>query len=106
MANNSNLRPFPKGTSGNPAGRPKGLSLVAELRKELAKKAHGTNIPLKTMVAARLVQMALAGDVPAIKVCFEYVDGKPAQPVEHSGEIDMTLTTAREVLRVVGGTGS
>ena len=101
----SNLKPFKKGQSGNPGGKPKALSLVAELRKELLKGASGSHVTNKEMVAHKLVQMALAGDVPAIKLCFEYVDGKAVQPVEHGGEIDIRMETAKQLLRVVGGTG-
>ena len=93
--------PFQKGQSGNPGGRPKGMSLVAQLKEELLKPASGsTTTTNKEMVAHKLVQMAIAGDVPAIRLCFEYIDGKATQPVEHSGE--MEIITVEKIRQAIG----
>ncbi|MDT8878522.1 DUF5681 domain-containing protein [Halomonas saccharevitans] len=52
---------FPKGRSGNPAGRPKSAS--TELRRSLAE--HGT------AVVEKVVSAALAGDMTAAKVVID-----------------------------------
>lgn len=105
MAGNvANLRPWQPGQSGNPKGRRKGQSLVAELWKELAAKADEGGIPVKRLVAKKLVDLALSGDLEAIKTCFAYTDGKPAQPVDvggpDGGPLRIVITTVDDRPRI------
>lgn len=71
---------FPKGRSGNPAGRPKGArSLEEELKRLLATKTKiKLNGTIKTVPAVRalgivLMQKAMAGDVRALSKIVEIV---------------------------------
>jgi hypothetical protein len=71
---------FPKGRSGNPAGRPKGArSLEEELKRLLATKTKiKLNGTIKTVPAVRalgivLIQKAMAGDVRALSKIVEIV---------------------------------
>jgi hypothetical protein len=106
---NLHLKPFPKGRSGNPGGRPKGLSITAAVRRELqeaadlliARKVMGEGdverwqaeaLTKADVVAARVVAMALDGDLDAIKLVWSYVDGKPTQGLDVSGEVEHTVT--------------
>ena len=83
---------FKPGNRANPGGRRKTLSLVADLRDELEKMAQGSSVSNKQMVVSRLLNQALAGDMQAIKLIFEYVDGKPVQPIDVRREAERIAT--------------
>lgn len=69
---------FLPGVSGNPAGRGNAPSLVAALRAELGERERGGR-PALQAIAARLVDMALDGDIRAIREVLDRMDGKPMQ---------------------------
>ncbi len=73
------------GVSGNPAGRGSAPSLVAALRAELGEREDGGR-PAMRAIAARLVEMALAGDIRAIREVLDRVDGKAVQSLSLSAE--------------------
>jgi hypothetical protein len=87
--NVANLKPFPKGVSGNPAGRPKSLTLSEAYRRELAK--IDPNDALKRtfaeVLAEQMIVKAAKGDVAALKEIADRVEGKAKQTI--------TLTTDR-----------
>jgi hypothetical protein len=58
-------RPFVKGKSGNPNGKPKGLRNRATLAAEALLDGEAEALTRKA------VEMALAGDVMALKLCLE-----------------------------------
>lgn len=58
-------RPFAKGVSGNPAGRPKGA--LSRSTRVAAAFLQGEAEAL----ARKAVELALAGDVTALRVCLE-----------------------------------
>lgn len=66
---------FQPGRSGNPAGRPPAGEAFAEvLRAELGRSLRGkTN---RDAIAARVVAMARAGDLDAVRWIVDRVDGK------------------------------
>lgn len=69
-----------KGTSGNPAGRPKGSGDVAKVRAAMAE-----HVPA---LIAKLVQSALAGDIGAARLLLE----RTIAPLKASEEkSEMTL---------------
>lgn len=123
-------RPFEKGHSGNPGGRPAGTSITAKVRlllgaqappKLIAKIVRGskqqpgmqgydaeaiTDVQMADIVALRVVHLAVMGDLDAIKLVWAYMDGKPRETVDVTGSIEhVQIDTAKRVLRVVGGTG-
>lgn len=69
-------RPFPKGTSGNPGGRPAELGQFRALCRE------------KTPEALNALSVAMADPdhaVAAAKVLLEFGWGKPTQPIAGEG---------------------
>lgn len=88
MANPQNLKPpWPKGQTGNPNGRPKGRTMQARLRDAIEKAAAGGK-DLGDAIAAVHIREALKGNVKAIEMIYERLDGKPLQPVQLSGDDD------------------
>ncbi len=95
------VRKFPKGVSGNPAGRPPGtksLSTVlkslmesCEIKLEMTQKMPDEKLPrVRTLeisvsqnmnyaVSVALLSQALKGDVQAINTIFDRLEGKPIQ---------------------------
>src|ERR1700719_3410817 len=58
-------RPFPKGQSGNPSGRPRGSSNRATRAAELLLDGEATALTRKA------VELALAGDQAALRLCLD-----------------------------------
>ncbi len=82
-------RPFKPGQSGNPAGRPKCLTLSEAYRRELA-KVDETDPQKRTfaeVLAEQMIEKASKGDVAALKEIADRVEGKARQTI--------TLTTDR-----------
>lgn len=78
---------FVKGQSGNPRGRPKKGSALSECLRWAADQPVSEQDRRTRAQAASdaLLAAALAGDVPALKLLFDRIDGPVAQPVQHSG---------------------
>ena len=75
-ANNpQNLKPFEKGQSGNPAGRPKKLPDLDTLLAETLSEETGGIEAMKLILAA-LVKKAKAGDVRAAELLMDRAYGK------------------------------
>ena len=86
----ANLKPFKKGQSGNPAGRPPGsVSVKAELQKLvniMLKNEHNplsdeveAEMPVGRKIALNLAVDAAEGNPFSINRVMEYLDGKPHQ---------------------------
>ena len=79
-------RPFPKGVSGNPGGRPKKAdALSAQLRAVLDEQAEGGKTKGR-LIADKLVELALAGNIHALTAVYDRMDGKPAQALMLKGD--------------------
>ncbi len=100
--NVSNLVPhqFRKGQSGNPGGRPKTLPITDHLINQLGKpipasmraklspiftELYGDDATFAEMLAFRLIADAANGDVKALKLVLDRVEGKVAQKMALSG---------------------
>lgn len=84
MANEENLAPpFPKGVSGNPAGKPKGTrnrsTIVREAIEAVLAGSHQTVVDAMT---AAIIAKAMNGDVPAYKELLDSAFGKVADKME------------------------
>ena len=77
------------GQSGNPRGRPPpNVSLAGALRYVLRQK-DPDGVKRITKVALAVYNLALAGNIEAMKLIFERTDGKVMQAIE----VDSTQTT-------------
>ncbi len=76
-------KPFPKGVSGNPAGRPKGtISLVTILKQRLEEIGPDQRRSLAEHFADNVIQDALELDGPSRKLLLQYVEGMPQQKTD------------------------
>jgi hypothetical protein len=77
------LKPFQKGQSGNPAGRPKSAILSNAIRKKL-NEIDETDPERRTfaeVLAEQLVMKAKTGDVQALKEIADRTEGKARQSI-------------------------
>jgi hypothetical protein len=87
MANTRNLKPWPKGVSGNPGGRPRKQPITEELERLLAEEAPNHNGQTwAAVIAEALVLQASKGDVKAISELANRIEGKPLQALNVSNE--------------------
>ena len=78
MGNTKNLKPFPKGVSGNPGGRPK--TDVAAL---LARRVFAEN---QSEIIAGLAKALRRGDAAVFKALADRAFGRLPQPVAVAGD--------------------
>jgi hypothetical protein len=76
----ANLKPFPKGVSGNPSGRPKNV-LSKAIRRKLEEVEEGQDSTVAERITEKLVELALGGNIEAIKLLGDRSEGKPRQSV-------------------------
>jgi len=78
-------RPWPKGVSGNPGGRPRGRSITARLRELLdADAGTGDGRTIAEEIARVLLEHAAAGDIKAVREVLDRTEGRP-RPAEPEG---------------------
>ncbi len=68
---------------GNP-GRPKGTGL-REFREALARLEQGQG---RDVLADRLLELAMSGDMQAMKLCLNYKFGTPSQSIDMNHRIN------------------
>jgi hypothetical protein len=76
----ANLKPFPKGVSGNPSGRPKNV-LSKAIRKKLEEVEEGHDKSVAERITDKLAELALSGNIEAIKLLGDRSEGRPRQSV-------------------------
>jgi hypothetical protein len=76
------IRASSRGQSGNPSGRPRAV-LSQALRVAIARfdPADPLARPNAQRIADKLVALAVAGNLEAIKLAFDRVEGKPRQSI-------------------------
>ncbi len=89
MPNPRPIHRFKKGESGNPKGRPKGaLSFTTKVRAALmtvATTKDGKKISLEKALIDKIMQKAIQeGNEQMIRLMWNYLDGMPAQSVDHT----------------------
>lgn len=84
---------------GRPKGSTKPKIMADALMLALSREAENEDGPTKKLhiIANQLVELAMTGDVPAIKEIFDRIDGKPHQSVDLdaalNGEFKVTWQT-------------
>jgi len=91
---------FKPGQSGNPAGRPKSITLSEALRLELAKMLPGDTQErtFAEVIAQQLVRSAATGNILAAKEIADRTEGRAKQQVD----VDLSVFDWREVARTHG----
>lgn len=90
----ANLTPWPKGTSGNPAGKPKGAKNRSTLYREwLEMGSHEAD------VMKALITKAADGDVSAIKEIFDGAYGKLTDKID----ANITSNPVSDILNGIDG---
>lgn len=84
----ANLRPFQKGQSGNPKGRPKDAILTKEIRSQLNDVRDDGKTNAQAIVES-MIERAVKGDVRAADLIFNRIEGKPLQSVD----LDLSVNT-------------
>jgi hypothetical protein len=80
---------FVAGTSGNPAGKPKGagISITTEIKRKLEEIPKGQKSTYLQLLIARIMKQAIQdGDQQMIKNIWNYIDGMPVQRNIHEGD--------------------
>lgn len=73
---------FKPGQSGNPNGRPpKGYSIT-----EMMKEMLNSEPEIKKAIGKAISEKAKSGDITAIKILWQYMDGMPVQDITSGGE--------------------
>jgi hypothetical protein len=86
------LKKWKPGQSGNPKGRPpKLVSITSYLKKDLATIDEKTGKTYAEIVAQKLIDLALGGDLEAIKEILNRIDGKVLDKHEIDANIPVTL---------------
>ena len=82
--------PWTKGHSGNPRGRPPSGHALADLLRAAgtAPFSEDDPRPRQAAFAEKLWAMALAGDLPAMRLLLEYILGKPLPIAQDQAELD------------------
>jgi hypothetical protein len=88
-------RPFKKGESGNPNGRPKKeLCFTEELKRKLSQiTKHDKDLPVEEQrtrlqaICDKILEQAEGGDHYAHNLIFERIEGKVKEQLELSGSI-------------------
>jgi Family of unknown function (DUF5681) len=86
---------FQKGQSGNPGGRARERAFANAIRAEVAKVDPNTGRERLLEIARKTVEMAIAGDMSAIREIGDRLDGKPAQALDMHTEV-VQRTVSRE----------
>jgi hypothetical protein len=91
---------FKPGVSGNPGGRPSYRALTEALEQELTTSAEG-GITKHQAVARCLVELAIIGDVQAMKLIFERLEGKPPQALTVDGDMRHEVSSPQRVKALI-----
>ncbi len=84
MSKEKNLKPFEKGVSGNPGGRPKWKQVTEIMKTE-------TNQEKLAVIVDKVFDLALEGNMRAIEFIADRLEGKVSQRVEVSTSSDQPI---------------
>lgn len=84
-----NQTSFQPGNNANPNGRPPKDWTMSSLIREASEEADETGEPKNKIIARKLTEKAVKGDLMAIKEFINRLDGMPKQAIEHGGELKL-----------------
>jgi hypothetical protein len=96
MANEQNLTPFPKGVSGNPAGKPKGVQNSKTRLLRLLELVTTTKNPvtgemeeftIAEQLDMKIIAKAMKGDIRAYQELLDRLEGKSKQTTDINANI-------------------
>jgi hypothetical protein len=94
-----NSKPFKKGQSGNPNGRPKKLPELDKLLADVLGEENANGITAAEAILKKLRAMAAAGNIRAAELLLDRGYGKAKQTIEHGGKMETTsIHITREVI--------
>lgn len=103
----ANLKPFKKGESGNPAGRPKGsVSITAGIKAMLEEQYLNIKDPeekktyLQKIIESIFHNAIEAKDARSLKDIWAYIDGQPKQTMDLGVDKD-SIEELTEFFRIV-----
>ena len=82
MKNRKNNGQFVKGKSGNPSGRPKNQTFTKELRAFMSEVDPVMGVQRLEYIVNVLYAKACEGDIKAIQMIMNRIDGLPTKHVE------------------------
>lgn len=99
--NPQNLKPFKKGQSGNPKGRPKKLPKLDELLAEvLGDDSAGSTVA--EQILRSLEKQARKGNVKAAELLLDRGYGKVKQSMELSGDLGIDVSQTKFSIKPKG----
>lgn len=90
MSNLATLKPFKKGVSGNPAGRPIGsCSLTTLLKEHLQQIDKRGKRRYDELLIQAITKRALKGDMRAVELIFDRTEGRTTETIRHEGMLGL-----------------
>ena len=85
-------KPFEKGDNRiNRKGRPKKGTALTDILNYKLDTADNTGKMKREAVAEKIIELAICGDVTALKYIFDRVDGKPKESIEIDADVETKL---------------
>ncbi len=105
----ANLRPFPKGTSGNPGGQPKGLStegITTLVRRLIEENPKGSKKTHKELIARTIIEKMEAGDARILSDFLDRAEGAAPLKVLSDQKIVIEIVVVKAENPVSGASES
>jgi len=94
----ANKTSFKKGQVANPKGRPKkGYSITDWFKEMLSSKPE-----VKDAIGKKIIEKALKGDMAAMRLVWNYMDGMPSQAVKLGGDENNPLKLDVDINDMIG----
>ena len=78
-------RPFPKGVSGNPNGRPRTGQALTDIMREVLEEELPSGKLRKEALVRKVLELAYEGNESMIRMAWGYLEGMPTQRQELTG---------------------